>query len=77
MNAQGTMTMEQVRHSPVPLQGLTEEEAARRLREFGPNDPAPRRRDELLFELLLLFVNPLVVILLIASVLSAILGQSA
>jgi Mg2+-importing ATPase len=57
--------------------GLTNEEAARRLRDFGPNDPTPRRHGELAFELLVLFVNPLVVILLVASVLSAVLGQRA
>ena len=59
------------------LRGLTEAEARRRLREFGPNDPAPRRRGAVLVELALLFVNPLVVILLIACVLSAVLGQQA
>ena len=56
--------------------GLTREEAASRLRQFGPNDPSPRRQGEWLFELVLLMVNPLVVILLVASVLSAVLGKS-
>lgn len=55
--------------------GLTESEAVARLREFGPNEPAARRNGALLLELLLLFVNPLVVILLVASILSAALGQ--
>jgi len=69
--------MERAVQEPAPLQGLTQEEEARRLRKFGPNDPTPRRQGELLFELLSLFVNPLVVILLIASILSAVLGQRA
>lgn len=75
MNVNVAPTTEGAR--PAPLRGLTDEEAAQRLREFGPNDPAPRRHGELLFELLSLFVNPLVVILLVASILSALLGQRA
>jgi Mg2+-importing ATPase len=77
MNADVAETSEETRQAPAPLCGLTEEEAARRLREFGPNDPAPRRRGELVVELLSLFINPLVVILLVASILSAVLGQRA
>ena len=77
MSAQAATTMERAAQEPALLQGLSEEEAARRLAEFGPNDPAPRRHGELVFELLSLFVNPLVVILLIASILSAVLGQHA
>jgi P-type Mg2+ transporter len=55
--------------------GLTSEEARRRLSEYGPNDPAPVRRGATALELLFLFLNPLVILLLIASVVSAILGQ--
>ena len=77
MSAQAATTIERAAQEPALLQGLTEEEAARRLKEFGPNDPTPRRQGELLAELLTLFVNPLVVILLIASILSAVLGQRA
>src|SRR5713226_10252670 len=77
MNADVAVTREETRQAPAPLRGFTDEQAAQRLREFGPNDPAPRRHGELLFELLLLFVNPLVVILLVASILSAVLGQRA
>src|SRR5215470_13178144 len=77
MTVQGMVTIAQPRPVPVALEGLTEEEAARRFSEFGPNDPAPRRRGELIFELLLLFANPLVVILLIATILSAVLGRRA
>ena len=69
--------MATVGQAPAALCGLTNEEAARRLRDFGPNDPTPRRHGELAFELFVLFFNPLVVILLVASILSAVLGQRA
>jgi P-type Mg2+ transporter len=59
----------------IMLRGLTEAEAASRLREIGPNDPAPRRRGALALEFLSLLLNPLVVILLLASILSTVLGQ--
>src|ERR1700693_1554612 len=55
--------------------GLTTQEAEKRLSQYGPNDPRPSRRGELIFELLHLFLNPLVIILLVATVISAILGQ--
>lgn len=58
-------------------QGLTSAEAARRFVEFGPNEPAPIRRASALRHLLSLFANPLVIILLVASVISALLGQQA
>jgi P-type Mg2+ transporter len=55
--------------------GLTSAEAAARLAEFGPNEPSPGKRFSALVQLAHLFSNPLVVILLIASVISASLGQ--
>jgi len=75
MSAGSIVAAERTEEVLAPLRGLTAAEASERLREFGPNDPAPRRRVALFQELLLLFVNPLVVILLIASILSAVLGQ--
>ena len=75
MEAGVTVTMEGATRAPASVSGLTQAEASERLREFGPNDPSPRRRGRIFFELLVLFVNPLVVILLVASVLSAVLGQ--
>ncbi|HYM05251.1 MAG TPA: magnesium-translocating P-type ATPase [Terriglobales bacterium] len=63
-------------HGPAaPWVGLTSQEAEARLSQYGPNDPASTRRGALALELLHLFVNPLVVILLVASVISASLGQ--
>ena len=55
--------------------GLTSEEAAERLQNFGLNDPAPSRRRSGVVQLLALFLNPLVVILLVAAAASAFLGQ--
>jgi Mg2+-importing ATPase len=57
------------------LVGLTAQEAEARLSKYGPNDPSSTRRGALVFELLHLFLNPLVIILLVASVISALLGQ--
>ena len=56
--------------------GLTSQEAAARLQQFGPNDPAGRRRSSAIAELLHLFLNPLVLILLIAAVVSVFLGEA-
>jgi Mg2+-importing ATPase len=56
--------------------GLTSQEAAARLSQFGPNDPAPPRRHSAVLEFLRLFLNPLVLILLIAAATSAFLGEA-
>ncbi|HET9166238.1 MAG TPA: magnesium-translocating P-type ATPase [Candidatus Angelobacter sp.] len=55
--------------------GLTTQEAEERLVRFGANDPAPAHRHSAGVELLLLFVNPLGIILLIAAVISGFIGQ--
>ncbi len=57
--------------------GLTTQEAEERLSRFGPNDPAPVRRGGLARELLTLFLNPLVILLLVAGIVSWLLGQKA
>ena len=64
-----------VDESPGEELGLTSREAAQRLDEYGPNDPAPSRRRSLATELLLLFLNPLAIILFVAGILSAFLGE--
>jgi Mg2+-importing ATPase len=56
-------------------QGLTSAEAARRLSADGPNEPVAVRRFSAIRQLVDLFISPLVIILLVASILSAILGQ--
>lgn len=55
--------------------GLTSDEAAERIARFGPNEPAPARRRGPLREFLRFSTNPLVVILLVASVISGFVGQ--
>jgi Mg2+-importing ATPase len=56
-------------------QGLSTQEAQRRLAVYGPNEPAPARRFATLQQFLGFLLNPLVIILLVASVISAILGE--
>jgi len=55
--------------------GLTSEEAERRLRELGPNSLARESRFAVIFEFLRFFANPLVIILLAASLISFVLGE--
>ncbi len=56
--------------------GLTTAEAARHLQQWGPNEPVQIRRRSAVGQFLRLFANPLVAILLVASVISALLGQA-
>jgi len=55
--------------------GLTQVEAKQRLTQFGPNEPAPTKRTAPLFQLVILLANPLAIILLVASGISAALGE--
>ena len=55
--------------------GLSGAEARLRLLKFGPNEPVSSRRSSSLIQILLLFVNPLAIILLVASAISAALGE--
>lgn len=57
------------------LRGLTSEEARRRLAEYGPNEPAAARHVARFTQFLHFFNNPLVLILLIASLISAFVGD--
>jgi Mg2+-importing ATPase len=59
----------------VDATGLTTAEAERRLAEGGPNEPVPVRRLSAVGQFFRLFANPLVIILLVASAISASLGQ--
>src|SRR5579859_1558479 len=56
-------------------QGLTGAEARKRLDTYGPNDTTGLKRTSPVIQFLRLFLNPLVAILLVASVVSAILGD--
>ncbi|HEY6046660.1 MAG TPA: magnesium-translocating P-type ATPase [Pyrinomonadaceae bacterium] len=55
--------------------GLTSLEAKLRLATFGPNEPAARQRTANVLQILLLFANPLAIILLMASAISAAVGE--
>ena len=55
--------------------GLTQTEAKRLLAQYGYNEPAPAKRSAPILQLLSLLANPLAIILLVASVISAALGQ--
>lgn len=55
--------------------GLTTTESKLLLARFGPNDPATAKRTSSVLQLLTLFANPLAVILLLASAISAALGE--
>ncbi len=55
--------------------GLTTQEARLRLEKFGPNEPTSVRRAAGFRQFLVFLTNPLVVILLIASAASAVLGE--
>jgi P-type Mg2+ transporter len=63
------------REPPPRSSGLTSVEASRRLAEQGPNEPAPTRRLSAVVEIGRLSANPLVLILLVASGVSAWLGE--
>ena len=67
-----TALLEQVAASP---DGLSSAEAAARLTQFGPNLIHGERKRALVLQFLTKFRNPLVIILLIASALSAFTGD--
>src|SRR4029453_14272108 len=56
-------------------EGLTSEEAARRLGQYGPNVFPSHRQRALVLEFLSRFRNPLVILLLAASGISALTGE--
>ena len=55
--------------------GLSTTEARLRLSKIGPNEPVSSRRTSGLVQILLLFINPLAIILLVASAISAAVGE--
>ncbi|HEY6802010.1 MAG TPA: magnesium-translocating P-type ATPase [Pyrinomonadaceae bacterium] len=60
---------------PGNCSGLTTTEARQRLNQIGPNEPVVSRRTSSLVQILLLFLNPLAIILLVASAVSAAVGE--
>jgi Mg2+-importing ATPase len=57
------------------LSGLSSEEAERRQELYGTNEVAEQKRRTIVIDFLTHFRNPLVIILLIAAILSSVLGQ--
>lgn len=55
--------------------GLTEEEAKRRLEEYGYNEPAKKKKRAILFQILAKFINPLVIVLVIIAAFSFFFGE--
>ncbi|MEM3446209.1 MAG: magnesium-translocating P-type ATPase [Candidatus Korarchaeum sp.] len=58
------------------LSGLSSEEAEERLRMFGFNEPAKKRRRAAIVDFIFHFRNPLVIILLIAGLISGFFGDT-
>src|SRR5712692_11983987 len=56
-------------------QGLTDAEARKRLAKYGPNDTTGTKQESGPVQFLHLFLNPLILILIIASLVSAALGD--
>jgi Mg2+-importing ATPase len=61
--------------TPAAIVGLTAQEGEARLGKFGPNEPAATQQRSFLSDLLHQFTNPLVLILIIAAIASAFLGE--
>ncbi|MEW6131226.1 MAG: magnesium-translocating P-type ATPase [Acidobacteriota bacterium] len=59
----------------ISVEGLSRQEARQRLLKFGANEPVAIRRATPLIQLLRFFMNPLVIVLLIASAISAGIGD--
>lgn len=58
-------------------EGLSSSEAAGRLRKFGPNVLQTVKKNHLIWQFLSKFLNPLVIILIVASFISALTGDEA
>ena len=57
------------------LQGLTTEEAEKRLEEYGYNEPAQKKKRSIVFQIISKFFNPLVIVLLIIALFSLFFGE--
>jgi Mg2+-importing ATPase len=57
------------------LKGLTDDEAEKRLQEYGYNEPAKKKKRTILFQILSKFFNPLVIVLLIIAIFSLYFGE--
>ena len=77
MTPSSTVADEQVPPKPQSAAGLSSAEAEARLDQYGPNEPAPAKRSSTVRRIALLFLNPLVIILLVASLASLVLGDAS
>jgi P-type Mg2+ transporter len=77
MTPSSAVADEQVPPKPPSAAGLSSAEAEARLGQYGANEPAPAKRSSTAVELLLLFLNPLVIILLVAALASLVLGDAS
>jgi len=55
--------------------GLKEKEAKIRLEEYGPNEPAKKKKQNIFFQIISKFINPLVIVLLIIAAFSFFFGE--
>ena len=55
--------------------GLTDEEAKKRLSEYGFNEPAKKKKRTILFQILSKFLSPLVIVLLVIGIFSLFFGE--
>ena len=67
--------MKAIEQSKAAFRGLSSVEATRLLSQHGANELTPTRRAANVIQILRLFGNPLVIILLIASLISGLLGE--
>ncbi|MCM8791675.1 MAG: magnesium-translocating P-type ATPase [Candidatus Omnitrophica bacterium] len=58
------------------LEGLTDEEAKRRLGEYGYNELAKKKKRTIILQIIYKFTNPLVLVLLIIAIFSLFLGET-
>ena len=66
------LIFEKLKTSP---KGLTEQEAKKRLEEYGLNEPAKKKKRTILIQILSKFVNPLVIVLLVIAAFSLFFGE--
>jgi Ca2+-transporting ATPase len=71
----GLPTDELLHRLETSLNGLTSQEAERRLEVYGRNELARRKKRTAVVEFLLNFRSPLIIILLVAGAISGVLGQ--
>lgn len=57
------------------INGLTDAEAQRRVKEYGYNEPAKKKKRSIIFQILSKFANPLVIVLLIIASFSLFFGE--